>query len=117
MFLMNSFMKKILLYLYFIFQCFAIAFDFKLFFLSIYMTFISFILGQGPYNLAEALIKFFAVAILIVLMIFIYLILTVLSAIGTKNMLQHKPLTKLQKFSSIIFLISIPFLLYLIFKI
>ena len=53
----------------------------------------------------------------IIAVLLMFLIISIASTISTKNILQNKPLTKLQKFSAVIFpIITVPLYLYLIFK-
>ncbi len=109
--------KKKLLKLYFCFQCFAIVLNFVLFIFSIIISFALYVLGQGSYNPTEILIKFYLDMSVFVLIFFGYFILTCEAAISTKSILQNKPLTKLQKFSAVVFpIITVPLYSYLIFK-
>ena len=117
----NRFMKlttkKNLLNLYFYFQCFAVVLNFVFFIFSILISFAWYILGQGSYNPKNVLIKFYVETSIFILIFFAYFMLTLVSAISTKNILQNKPLTKLQKFSVVIFpIITVLLYLYLIFK-
>lgn len=109
--------KKVLLKLYFYFQCFADVLNFILFIFSIIISFAWYVLGQGSYNPTDILIKFYLETAIFVLIFLGYFILTYVATFSTKNILQNKPLTKLQKFSAIIFpIITVPLYLYLIFK-
>ena len=77
-----------------------------------------FVLGQGMHNETKVLIEFFSIAFLIILAFFMYLLFTFISTIATKRIIQQKPLTRIQKFSTVIFpLITIPLYSFFIFHI
>lgn len=68
-----------------------------------------------PTVIEEIVICFILLSIIVVLLLL--LIIAIISTISTKNILHNKSLTKLQKFSAVTFpIITIPFYLYLIFK-
>ena len=109
--------KKVLLKLYFYFQCIAIILHFLFFIFSIIISFAFYVLGQGSYNPTNVLVLFYIESVVIATAFFIYFVITIISSISTKNILQNKPLTKLQKFSAVIFpIITVPLYSYLIFK-
>ena len=84
---------------------------------SILLSFTWYVLGQGSHNPADVLIVFYIEISIFIFITFGYFILTPIAAISTKNILQNKPLTKLQKFSAVTFpIITVPLYLYLIFK-
>ena len=116
---MNLFFK-ILLNLYFVFQCFTCVFSLFLLIFSIYfycvlvILFLLVIQGE-PLSLSNYMVL--VEALIILLFFIVYIIAILLSAISTLKIIQHKPLTKLQKFSTVIFpIITVPLYLYLIFK-
>ncbi len=109
--------KNILLSLYFVFQCVATVLNFLLFLSVIVMLYAFYVLGASSVKNISDSISYIIFAILIILVTQIYFLLTPLSAISIFKIIQHKPLTKLQKFSTIIFpIITVPLYLYLIFK-
>ena len=115
----NRFMrtKQFLLSLYLNIQwCFTIL-NLILLILVLCMIVAIYILGQGLYNPLPVLYKFIIETVMIISGTGLYAFLTYLSAISTKNIIQNKPLTKLQKFSAVIFpIITVPLYSYLIFK-
>ena len=114
---MKPLTKNVLLNVYFYFQCFAIVYNFICFIASILLSFTWYVLGQGSHNPADVLIVFYIEISIFIFITFGYFILTPIAAISTKNILQNKPLTKLQKFSAVIFpIITVPLYLFLIFK-
>lgn len=113
---MNLFFK-ILLNLYFVFQCVATVLNFLFFLSVIVMSYVFYALGESSIKSNLDSLNYIVFALLIIVITQVYFLLTPISAISTLKIIQHKPLTKLQKFSSVIFpIITVPLYLYLIFK-
>ena len=108
--------KKILLNLYFYFQCLVNILNFICLLWGLFMVFILWGLSHDypPTMMEEIIITTVAITIAVI-MIFLFCI-CILSSISTKNILQGKPLTKLKKFSVVIFpIITVPFYSCLIY--
>lgn len=100
---MKSIAKNIFINLYFIFQCIATVINFIIFIFVIISSFMIYGLGgENRTTITDQLI-FFTIAGVIIILAQILVILTPISAISTIKIKQKKILTKLQKFSTIIF--------------
>lgn len=108
---MNNLFLRILLNLYFYFQCFATIINFILFvLLSFFFVYLYGSVAESQILLN--IVTYLFLAIIILLIFQLYVIITPISAIATMKILLNKTLTKLQKFSLVSFPI-ITILLYL----
>lgn len=102
--------KKVLLKLYFCFQCFVVTINIYCAILELNIALMMLILGLQYIPTLLVILSAYIIG-------FIYIATGPISVLATKNILQNKPLTKLQKFSAVIFpIITVPLYLYLIFK-
>ena len=102
--------KKFLLNLYFYFQCLIAIINIYCAICELHVFFMMIMLGLQY-------IPTLLLILLIYMVGFLYVVISPISAMATKNILQNKPLTKLQKFSAVIFpIITVPLYSYLIFK-
>ena len=109
--------KKILLNLYFYFQCLVNILNLICLCLGLFIVFSWWVLAvyNYPQTVMEKIIITIVAITIAVIMIFLFCI-CILSSISTKNILQGKPLTKLKKFSVVIFpIITVPFYSCLIY--
>lgn len=105
---MKSLILKISLILYSIFQCAACLVSFLLIAITIYGFILLVILtlseSQGK-SLGLINYAMYATAIGIILLAILNTIITIISTIATFRIIKQQPLTKLQKFSIVIFII------------
>ena len=105
---MNNLFLRILLNIYFCFQCFATIINFILFvLLSFFFIYFYGLIAEAQILLN--IIVYIILAILILIIFQLYVIITPISAITTQKKLSNKTLTKLQKVSFISFpIVTIP---------
>ncbi len=103
--------KKILLFIYQYFQWIITSLNILFFvlFVKTYILLLLYIMGN---------IWVFIMAVLLLLMATIYLVFSIVATITTQDIIDGKPLRRIQKFSEIVFLaITIPLYIFIIFNI
>lgn len=101
--------------IYYLFQNFVVAINYLLIFGFVFFTFFLFLLGSLT---QEEFVRFVLFDILIFTAIIFYFIITVISIKATNNLRQNLPLTKIQKFSSIVFpIVAIPLFVFFLLAI